>query len=227
MSDTNRETFLPVPNYPDYEASDRGRVRRIGSQICMSPSPVARKRYLAVGLSKDGKAKTEYMHRVCWSAHLGEIPAGMVIHHISGCRYDNTLSNLACVSQSENMRLSQADGSAHALKGETVPEAQGIRGRFNPTQVRCLRRARDSGVRGAVGKLAAEYGCSVALAGAVARGTLYGWVLDTALETEIAREEAIAARNIRKAIAASKRARASRKANTHKRTPPATIVGAA
>lgn len=225
MSNKTTETFLPVPGYDSYECSTHGRVRRIGSVECLTPSPAAGKRYLAVCMSKNGRAKTEYVHRIAALTWLGPIPKGYCVHHRDSCRYNNHCGpdgNLEIVTRQQNAAYSHADGTAHVLKGEKCPERQS--GKVSATQVRVLRRAH--GKRGLVSKLAREWGFSAALAGAVARGTLYTNILDTALETEIAREEAIAARNIRKAISASKRARASRKANTHKHTPPATIVGA-
>lgn len=225
MSNKTTEIFLPVPGYDAYECSTHGRVRRIGSVECLTPSPAAGKRYLAVCLSKDGKSKNVYVHRVIASSHIGEIPRGYCVHHRDTSTFNNHVSNLEIVTRQQNAAYSHADGTAGTLRGETCPERQGIRGRFNPTQVRCLRRAHDSGVRGAVAKMATELGCSSALAGAVARGTLYAWVLDTAIATEIARAEAIASRNLRRVIAASKRARTARIANTHRTTPPATIVG--
>ncbi|EBW5988281.1 HNH endonuclease [Escherichia coli] len=47
--------------------------------------------------------KREYVHRVVWEIHHGEIPEGMVIDHINGNPSDNRIENLRCVSQQINL----------------------------------------------------------------------------------------------------------------------------
>lgn len=49
MDDTNTvEIFRPIPGFFFYEASNKGRVRKIGRESCIAASPIANKRYLAV-----------------------------------------------------------------------------------------------------------------------------------------------------------------------------------
>lgn len=226
MDDTNTEIFRPIPGFPSYEASNKGRVRKIGRETCIAASPIAGKRYLAVALTENGVTRMEYLHRAVWSSVHGPIPAGMVIHHVSGCAYDNKIKNLSCVTQAENMRRSHLDGTAHCLAQESQPEQQGKRGLFSAQQVRCLRRAKASGEHGAVSRLAREYGVGYSAAYAAAAGLSYGWVKSTSLETEMVRAEAIARREARKSAARVQRAASARAANTHTSNPPATIVGA-
>lgn len=42
-------------------------------------------------------------HRAIWETFNGEIPKGMVIDHKNGNRLDNSLDNLQCVTQKENV----------------------------------------------------------------------------------------------------------------------------
>lgn len=43
-------------------------------------------------------------HRVVWEMHNDEIPEGMYLDHLDGCRTNNELSNLRCVPREGNMR---------------------------------------------------------------------------------------------------------------------------
>ncbi len=45
------------------------------------------------------------LHRLIWEHYNGPIPIGMVIHHKNGDKLNNSLENLACISQSEHCRL--------------------------------------------------------------------------------------------------------------------------
>ncbi|EAM3235128.1 hypothetical protein BZH87_23035 [Salmonella enterica] len=56
--------------------------------------------YLTVGL--DGKRFQA--HRVIYALHHGEIPNGMVIDHIDGAKINNKISNLRCVTRSQNQQ---------------------------------------------------------------------------------------------------------------------------
>ena len=47
-------------------------------------------------IDKDGFVKAE--HRVIWEHHFGEIPKGMIIHHINGDSKDNRIENLQMVN---------------------------------------------------------------------------------------------------------------------------------
>lgn len=42
------------------------------------------------------------VHRGCWEAHNGPIPAGYVIHHKNADRRDNRIENLACMTPGEH-----------------------------------------------------------------------------------------------------------------------------
>lgn len=64
--------------------------------------------------------------------------------------------------------------------------------------------------------LAKQYGVTVGCAGAAARDTTYRYVGATALDTEVARQEALSERAARKATAQVARAKAARCANPKK-----------
>ena len=52
-----------------------------------------------------GKACSISKHRKVWMQHHGEIPKGMMIHHINGDKKDNRIENLECISHSDHTKL--------------------------------------------------------------------------------------------------------------------------
>lgn len=46
-----------------------------------------------------------YEHIFVWKRNKGNIPQGFIIHHLNGNRQDNRIENLACMSNSEHMKL--------------------------------------------------------------------------------------------------------------------------
>lgn len=206
------ETWNVIPSHPGHEASSLGRIRRVGSSATLCPSPATRRRYLVVDLCEGG---TQYVHRLCMES-TGTPIKGLVVHHINGCCQDNRLENLQALTKAENTRRSfEEDRSAHTLKGERNPDLWN-RGSLTPVQVQTIRRARESGKRGAIGKLAEQYGVTYAAASAAARGITYRYIGATALESEIAKQEALSERAARKATAQVARAKAARAANPKK-----------
>lgn len=60
-------------------------------------------RYWYVSLTHDGIKKYYRVHRLVYKTFVGDIPENMVIDHIDGNRNNNNVSNLRCVTQSENV----------------------------------------------------------------------------------------------------------------------------
>lgn len=61
-------------------------------------------RYWYVTLSHNGIKKSYRIHRLIYLAFIGPIPENMVIDHIDGNRNNNSLDNLRCVTQANNVR---------------------------------------------------------------------------------------------------------------------------
>lgn len=57
------------------------------------------------GYVKFNVTKQTYMHRAIWEKHNGTIPPKMDVHHINGETLDNRLSNLLCVTRTQNTRV--------------------------------------------------------------------------------------------------------------------------
>lgn len=60
--------------------------------------------YLVVAFCRDAILRTQRVHRVVASAHLGPCPEGMEVLHIDGDRTNNRADNLRYGTRSENNR---------------------------------------------------------------------------------------------------------------------------
>lgn len=207
------ETWNVIPSHPGYCASNLGRIKRVGATTTLQGSPATRGRYLVVDL---GDAGTQYVHRLVAEAHLGSIK-GMVVHHLFSPQ-DNRAVAIEIVTHAENARrASEVDLTLHTIKGERNPDQWG-RGALNQVQVLTCRRALASGKRGSLSKVAADYGVSYSVAYNAASGRGYTYYGESALETEIAKQEALSERAARKAASQVARAKAARSANPCRKT---------
>ena len=100
-----KEIFKPIPDYPNYEASNLGRIKSKKRNIDVILKPIINKRgYVTTCLSKKGKVKVHYVHKLVAMLFLNHIPNGMkeVIDHIDCDKKNNLVTNLRVVSQRFN-----------------------------------------------------------------------------------------------------------------------------
>lgn len=100
------ENYKDIPGYEGlYQASTEGRIWSIRSQRYMKPR-FDRYGYQRINLTaKNGKVKTELVHRVVCMAFHGKPPEGRtVVDHIDGNINNNSADNLQWVSISENTK---------------------------------------------------------------------------------------------------------------------------
>lgn len=99
-----KEIFKTIPNYPDYEVSNLGRVKSLkhGKERILKPFTNA-SGYLMVSLS-DGNYESLKIHRLMAIVFLGYIPNGnkIVVDHINNIKTDNRLSNLQVITHRKN-----------------------------------------------------------------------------------------------------------------------------
>lgn len=102
------EQWRPIPNFPDYEVSDRGRVKS-WRKWNGGPAPrllslvPGRNGYLRVGLTvRPCASVSRLVHQLVLEAFVGPRPAGQVVRHLDGNRANNSLSNLTYGTPKEN-----------------------------------------------------------------------------------------------------------------------------
>lgn len=58
----------------------------------------------AIGYWQSTKSAAIYAHRWVWMMYFGEIPKGMVIHHIDGNPSNNEITNLQMLKHSDHIK---------------------------------------------------------------------------------------------------------------------------
>ena len=118
------EQWKPVPGYAGlYEVSSHGQVRslekrdtlgRIREGTTLSPGKKA-SGHLYVILSKNGKKRSHYVHRIVLEAFYGPCPAGMHACHWNDNPEDNTIDNLRWDTPSANLYDALRNGKRSRL----------------------------------------------------------------------------------------------------------------
>jgi hypothetical protein len=148
------EVFKPIPDYPGYRVSDRGRVQscwgrgrpiRIHGQgcepgdrpykdlaLCSIKQNRAGGRRLVVDLSRGGKSTKHHVSRLVLRAFVGPCPEGMEACHNDGNPYNNTLGNLRWDTHRSNIddieiHGTRERGSSHHMAKLTEEDVALIR----------------------------------------------------------------------------------------------------
>lgn len=167
------EQWRAIADYPDYEVSDLGRVRRTTTRTCAKAGTILktplRSGYPCVDLSRPGDGKkTHHIHRLVAAAFLGEPPAGAPeVNHINGSKTDNAATNLEYVSSSENQLHAYRVGLQSA-EGQKNGQAK-----LTEDDVRQIREIAARWDRPTIGQIGAKFGVSAATVHRILRGD--GW----------------------------------------------------
>lgn len=101
------EIWLDVLGYEGkYQVSDEGRVKLLPNNKYRKErilKPTTWGGYKKIALTKDGKRKYYWVHRLVWEAFNGQMPEGMEIDHIDGNPSNNSFDNLRAVDHLTNM----------------------------------------------------------------------------------------------------------------------------
>mgnify|MGYP000291846112 CR=1 FL=1 len=98
-----------IPDYPMYDVSSDGEVTNIKTGRILKPDP-NRTGYLRVTLSKEGKTKRFFVHRLVALVHIPNPRCVEEVNHKNGIKTDNRKDNLEWCSSSENKRHAVENG---------------------------------------------------------------------------------------------------------------------
>lgn len=134
------ETWKPIPGHPNYEASNRGRIRSIPRTVTgknntprrlpghiLKPFPDSQGR-LRVKLAQDGNNTMIAVHQIIARVFLGKNPGGMMVCHNNGNHLDNRPENLRYDTMRGNMHDAVRHGThnmarkSHCKRGHLLAE---------------------------------------------------------------------------------------------------------
>ena len=102
------EAWKDIEGYEGlYQVSNFGKVKSLKTNKILKPAPNSCG-YLQVALSKDGKAKKFYVHRLVATTFLSNKEELPEIDHINNDKKDNRVANLQWISKVENNRKKQS-----------------------------------------------------------------------------------------------------------------------
>lgn len=97
----NYKEFVKIPDY-NYEINRNGKIRNIETgHILDYPNSISCG-YYCVCLSKNGKAKTFYVHQLLANAFIPKIKGKKIIDHKDRDKLNNNIENLHWVNHSQN-----------------------------------------------------------------------------------------------------------------------------
>ena len=99
--------WKPVKDYPDYEISDKGEVKRIspgqGTSVGkIQKGTLSNAGYISVSVSKAGASRTFLLHRLVASHFVEGYEEGFECDHKDGNKLNNCADNLEWVTPKEN-----------------------------------------------------------------------------------------------------------------------------
>jgi hypothetical protein len=102
---SSEERWADLLDFPDYQASDQGRIRsrKSGEWKVLRPTAHSKTGYLVVSLRVMGRYVARSVHRLVAAAFLGAAH-GRDVNHKNGNKHDNALHNLEYLSRGDNHR---------------------------------------------------------------------------------------------------------------------------
>lgn len=131
----DKEIWRPIPDFPDYEVSNLGRVKsldRFINQKCNSKAlrkgkvlkqHKNRDGYLVVPLTKNNKSKNFLVHRLVAKTFIINPQNMREINHIDGNKENNNVNNLCWCTRSENIKHAYMTGLEQPKCGTEHPGA--------------------------------------------------------------------------------------------------------
>ena len=117
------EVWKTIPQYPDYEASNLGRIKSFkGVKPRILKSNLGGSGYPTVAMHKDKKQTAAKVANLVAMTFLNHIPCGhlLVVDHIDNNPLNSALKNLQLITQREN--ISKSKRSKCGLRGAYLNE---------------------------------------------------------------------------------------------------------
>ena len=136
-----KEIWKSIKQYPNYEVSNLGRVKRIPhkyrkTELILKPQET-KNGYLRVNLYKNNRMFHVFIHRLVLGAFQGYNKTKVIVNHRDSNPKNNILTNLEWCTTQENVKYSFEHGNKFMTKGEqcswhklTEEQVIDIRNRF-------------------------------------------------------------------------------------------------
>lgn len=116
-----KEKWKSITGYPNYEVSNKGRIRNSRRNSLLRPL-LNTQGYLMVMLRNKNSRKRCYIHRLVLITFEGSAPEGKETRHLNDIKTDNQLSNLKWGTKVENWKDRKKYGNN--LQGEKNGKAK-------------------------------------------------------------------------------------------------------
>lgn len=100
---SSKESWMEIEEFPNYQVSDRGRIRNIKTGKNLNPSLSKLNGYLRVNLCRDDGCHTKTVHGLVVAAFVGRTPDGLEINHLDGVKTNNRVDNFEFTTPSKNV----------------------------------------------------------------------------------------------------------------------------
>lgn len=106
------EIWREINNFPNYQISNLGRVRRMKGFGCPETRILKPQKggYPSIKLSKEGEVYQKEIHCLVAETFLGPRPPGLTINHKDGDKKNNSNDNLEYVTYLENAHHARVKG---------------------------------------------------------------------------------------------------------------------
>lgn len=95
------EIWKPIPDFPNYEVSNLGRVRSLKTNALLRPG-LGGVGYLTVALYENGKAISKSVHQLVAETFISKPSTEFVVNHKDGNKTNNNVDNLEFVTRQQN-----------------------------------------------------------------------------------------------------------------------------